>query len=68
MRRMRFGCGCGFGCGFGDLGGEKPGKGEVEGDAARAGWSEAGTTRRAGAECDANRHLLGKLVCITCYT
>ena len=42
MRRMRFGCGCGFGCGFGDLGGEKPGKGEVEGDAARAGWSGGG--------------------------
>ena len=43
MRRMRFGCGCGFGCGFGDLGGEKkPGKGEVEGGAARAGWSGGG--------------------------
>ena len=39
---MRFGCGCGFGCRFGDLWGEKPGKGEVEGDAARAGWSGGG--------------------------
>ena len=42
MRRMRFGCGCGFGCGFGDLGGEKPGKGEVERGAARAGWMGGG--------------------------
>lgn len=46
MTGMRIGCGCGFGggfgFGFGDLGGEKPGKGEVEGDAARAGWSGGG--------------------------